>query len=758
VDDLAPGERVGPYVLRGLLGRGAHSAVHLAEHADLGVKVALRVFPPDSTGSPWFLLQKGLYSRLAAFDHPNVVRVREVGESGGRGYVALTLARGPDLGFVLARRALDLDEVVGVVARVAEALDALRGEGIVHGDVKPSNILLDDAPVGSDVPVLLGDPDPAALGRNYGSRAADYLAPERFGGSLPTGASDVYSLGCVVFHCLSGRVPYPSEGPAELLHGHLAAPAPRLADAGVDSPHAAAVDEVVARAMAKYPRDRYESCRHLADALAAAAAPALAAASSWSAPPAPAAAAPDAEPSEWRTEPPADDWGPERTWAAEAGVEAGAAAGAEPGAEEEEASVEAEAEAGAEAEQEAEEEPGAEAGDVVPEPVAEPERERRAWFRRRREAAGPEAAVAAGSVGPEPWPDEWLPPPTLPPREPAPAPGPGPRFDDILWDPGPAPVEPVSPTVERAFEDFWAEAESRPQAPAVRGADLRERWAAANVEPARPVTGVGDLVDCTVFAPPRAVRGTTFSVQVYVHLLDHALAGGPPGGGGGPAVKSLATPVPRGSILHFDLSIAPLAVEDGVEWRVWRSRPEVVQFSVRVPSGVPLGPVEGTLAVSQSSVPIGHVRFQVSVSAEGQGVDDAPDPEPTGSDARRYRTAFVSYARVDRRAALERLQMLPAVGISLVDESGAEELAEEVRLPMIDDCDLFLLFWSRAARESERMRREVRYALERQVTGGQGRPEIRPVIIEGPPVAPPWDELTHLPFGERLLYVLAGTA
>jgi hypothetical protein len=104
--------------------------------------------------------------------------------------------------------------------------------------------------------------------------------------------------------------------------------------------------------------------------------------------------------------------------------------------------------------------------------------------------------------------------------------------------------------------------------------------------------------------------------------------------------------------------------------------------------------------------------------------------------------------------------MLRAVGIAFFQDIDMEpgERWEQRLYLRIDEADLFLLFWSSAASASEWVRREARYALERSGQTADGRPDIRPVIIEGPPVPPPWEELSHLHFGDKLLYVLAAPA
>jgi hypothetical protein len=197
-------------------------------------------------------------------------------------------------------------------------------------------------------------------------------------------------------------------------------------------------------------------------------------------------------------------------------------------------------------------------------------------------------------------------------------------------------------------------------------------------------------------------------------------------------------------------------VKDRVGSLVWRGRPESVQFEVEVPQDPRLGAQIGTVTVSLDSVPIGHVKFKLALVPKHSRPERRT--EPVGNHAKRYTTAFVSYSSKDRQAVLERVQMLKPVGIDyfqdLLDLDPGDRWERKLYLS-IAECDLFLLFWSSEAKASRWVRREVQYALERKGGDDFARPEIRPVIIEGPPITPPWPEVAHLHFGDRLVYFMA---
>jgi hypothetical protein len=200
-------------------------------------------------------------------------------------------------------------------------------------------------------------------------------------------------------------------------------------------------------------------------------------------------------------------------------------------------------------------------------------------------------------------------------------------------------------------------------------------------------------------------------------------------------------------------------VDDPMQSLVWRGTPQSVQFEVEVPDDYPHRSAIGTVIVSQQSIPIGHIKFKLSVCVEGGGRAEAP--QPLGDDARHYEQAFVSYASKDRQKVLERVQMLNALGVRYfqdVLDLDPGERWEQRLYEKIAQADVFLLFWSNESRKSEWVRREVDFALAQHGDAEFGRPEICPVIIEGPPVVPPWPELSHLHFNDQVLYFIAAEA
>ena len=271
--DLPPGTEFASYRIGGTLGRGGMSVVYLAEHEWLQRKVALKVLAPQLAEDDRFRERFIRESRLAAsLDHPNVIPIYEAGASGGDLFIAMRYVEGSDLRTVLHERgALDPARAIAIVRQVAAALDAAHEQGLVHRDVKPGNVLLARAR-GEDetVHVYLSDfgltkrsaSDSGVTGTGQFVGTLDYAAPEQFQGGTPDARTDVYSLGCVLFECLTGRPPFQSDNDAALMYAHLQEAPPAITATEPDLPRG--IDQVVATAMAKAPAGRYPSAGVLA--------------------------------------------------------------------------------------------------------------------------------------------------------------------------------------------------------------------------------------------------------------------------------------------------------------------------------------------------------------------------------------------------------------------------------------------------------------------------------------------------------------
>ena len=270
---LEAGTRVQAYRIESFLGRGGQGMVYLAEHVHLGRKVALKVLAPELATDEAFRRRFIQEARLAAsLDHPNILDVYDAGEADGQLFLAVRYVRGDDLATLIQREgALAPERAVRLLAGVAEGLDAAHAGGLVHRDVKPGNILIEPGPGGREHPFLCDfglTKQVATSGADTGTGpltrtgffvgTPEYSAPEQIESKVLDGRADQYSLGCVLFQSLTGRLPFPRDSLGSALVAHMVEPPPRATDVRPGLP--ARIDGVVQRAMAKSPSDRFPTC------------------------------------------------------------------------------------------------------------------------------------------------------------------------------------------------------------------------------------------------------------------------------------------------------------------------------------------------------------------------------------------------------------------------------------------------------------------------------------------------------------------
>ena len=222
-------------------------------------KVALKVLAPELAGSERFHDRFLRESKLAAsIDHPNIVPIYDADEAEGVLYIAMRYVEGSDLKQAIRENGpLDPLRVSAIVDQVASALDAAHARGLVHRDVKPANVLLtpDDHAYVSDFGLTKRAVSVSGLtetGQLIGT--IDYVAPEQIKGDPVDQRADVYSLGCLLFECLTGHAPYPRDIEVGVLWAHVETPPPSLTEERPDLP--SEVDDVLALAMAKDPAER----------------------------------------------------------------------------------------------------------------------------------------------------------------------------------------------------------------------------------------------------------------------------------------------------------------------------------------------------------------------------------------------------------------------------------------------------------------------------------------------------------------------
>src|SRR3954451_3801493 len=275
---LAAGAEFAGFAVERTLGHGGMGIVYLARQLRLDRHVALKVIRPELAQDERFRARFQSESRTAAsIESPRVVTVYGAGERDGLLYVAMQYVPGRDLGrLIAARGSLPSDQAAELIAQVADGLDAVHAAGLVHRDVKPANVMVGESEVFGEPPAAyLTDFGLAKIAASTSGLTAtgevigtiDYMAPEQIENRRVDARTDVYALGCVLFHAVTGEVPFPERESSAKMWAPLNEPPPPVAsrDGG-----RAALEPVIRRALAKEPAQRYPSAGDLGRAAVAA--------------------------------------------------------------------------------------------------------------------------------------------------------------------------------------------------------------------------------------------------------------------------------------------------------------------------------------------------------------------------------------------------------------------------------------------------------------------------------------------------------
>ena len=270
------GSRLASYRLDEQIGRGGMAVVYRAYDTRLERPVAIKVLAPELARDEAFRQRFIRESRTAAaVDHPNIIPIFEAGEANGVLFIAMRFVHGPNVQeLVEADGPLPAARACHIITQVAAALEAAHSHGLVHRDVKPGNILL-DAAGGGDHPghAYLSD---FGLSKRALSVSAltstgqflgtlDYIAPEQIEARAVDGRADEYALACSAYTMLTGQPPFVRDESVAVMWAQISAPPPELTSRRPDLPPA--VDQVMAKALAKVPTDRYATCPEFAVAL-----------------------------------------------------------------------------------------------------------------------------------------------------------------------------------------------------------------------------------------------------------------------------------------------------------------------------------------------------------------------------------------------------------------------------------------------------------------------------------------------------------
>jgi len=247
------------YQVNDLLGRGGMSFVFLAQERELNRQVAIKVLPLQLMSGGDFAERFEREGKISAsLDHPNIVPIFRVGASSTFLWYTMKRIRGRSLEQIIHERGgLPLPQVLSVVQQVGSALHYAHRQGVVHRDVKPANVMIEDSGwalvCDFGIARAFGSVSLTQTGASIGTPR--YMAPEQVEGQPVDGRSDQYSLGILTWEALAGKLPFDGESVGELIRKHLLEPAPRLETVRPDLPRQ--VSDAVYRAMSKKPAERF---------------------------------------------------------------------------------------------------------------------------------------------------------------------------------------------------------------------------------------------------------------------------------------------------------------------------------------------------------------------------------------------------------------------------------------------------------------------------------------------------------------------
>jgi serine/threonine-protein kinase len=267
--DAHLGRVVAGYRIEERIGRGGMGLVYRAEHLNLRRRAAIKIIAPELAEASGFRERFNREARIAAaLQHPNIVTVYDAGEEDGLLYLAMQYIEGHDLSAVLRSQGrLRPYRALDVCRQVAAALDAAHAQGLIHRDVKPANVLIEGR---TAFLTDFGLTKRIEGTRTQLTKAGDvvgtihYVAPEQIEGARVDARTDIYSLGCLVYHCLTGELPFARDTDVAVIYAHLSEEPPRITSVRPELP--GGLDAVIAKALEKAPERRFQTCADLMSA------------------------------------------------------------------------------------------------------------------------------------------------------------------------------------------------------------------------------------------------------------------------------------------------------------------------------------------------------------------------------------------------------------------------------------------------------------------------------------------------------------
>lgn len=261
MDQLQPGQMLGPYRIINQIGQGGMATVYKAYQASMDRNVAIKVLPSQLAQSQEFIQRFQQEARIIAkLEHPHILPVFDYGESEGITYFVMRYLDAGTLSEKMQKgRPLPLEEIDRLFTQLAEALNYAHGFGIIHRDLKPSNALIDSQGnlflTDFGIAKLLETASPRLTQTDAIMGTPAYISPEQARADKVNQRSDIYSLGIILYEMVTGRVPFVAETPLAVILKHVSDPLPPPSSIKPDIPEA--IEKVVLRALAKQPEDRY---------------------------------------------------------------------------------------------------------------------------------------------------------------------------------------------------------------------------------------------------------------------------------------------------------------------------------------------------------------------------------------------------------------------------------------------------------------------------------------------------------------------
>lgn len=268
------GTMLGNYRILAPLGQGGMARVYTAHQENLDREVAVKVLPPWYAADRSFVERFNLEAKLVArLSHSNIVMVHDAGEQNGHIYIVMQLIDGGTLKQRLDQlqalgRTMDVVEANQIFKQLASALTYAHERGIIHRDVKPVNVLMDQSgrPILSDFGIakVLASTQEQLTRPGAGVGTPEYMSPEQCRGEQVGACSDIYALGVMLFEALTGRTPFLGDNYPALAHSHIYEMPPR--PSSINSRLNVAVDQVILTALMKKPQQRYQRANQMAEA------------------------------------------------------------------------------------------------------------------------------------------------------------------------------------------------------------------------------------------------------------------------------------------------------------------------------------------------------------------------------------------------------------------------------------------------------------------------------------------------------------